>query len=164
MAYVNYGPWTQHVQQQCILMLTTHPTFTIQAERFQFPGQQPGNYLVFKGYAQDRFGGAHNLKYILPSNYPQAAPQCYFDKQLSLEIVQRLDYLGHQNMLTIPYLQTWNPNMSNLTQLTNALLPVIANNPPVAGGQNRQAAYAQPAQPNQPSYQQQAYQYANQQQ
>lgn len=39
-------------------------------------------------------------------------------------------------MLTIPYLQQWNYQVSNLAQLTGALMPVIAANPPVAGGAN----------------------------
>ena len=45
---------------------------------------------------------------------------------------------------------------SNLTHMTNALLPVIMNNPPIVGGSN--PAYAAPAQQNQNQYYQQQYQ------
>lgn len=55
----------------------------------------PTNHLVLKGVAGDRFGGQHPVKFILPANFPQSAPMCYFDKQLSIDIVQKLDYLGN---------------------------------------------------------------------
>jgi ubiquitin-protein ligase len=101
------------------------------AERFQFPGQPQNNFIVFKGAAMDRFGQSYKLKFIIPSNYPMSPPMCYFDQNLPQEVVRRLDYIGQQNMLTIPYLQRWNPQQSNLTMMVNELMPVVMNNPPV---------------------------------
>lgn len=102
----------------------------------------------------DRFGSSYKLKLIIPSNYPMSPPMCYFDQNLPQEVVRRLDYIGQQNMLTIPYLQTWNPHQSNLTMLVNQLLPVVMNNPPVLQSQN--PSYQQMPQQHQ-QYSQQAY-------
>lgn len=58
------------------------------------------------------------VKYILPSNYPFAAPKIYFDFQLPMDVVKSLNYVGDQNMIILPYTQQWNPSLSNLTELT----------------------------------------------
>ena len=59
-----------------------------------FPNEPTSNYLVLKGKIADNFGNYHPLKFILPTNYPLSHPRVYFDKQLSVDIVSRLPYIG----------------------------------------------------------------------
>jgi len=117
------------------------PQFQIAAERFrkfffhltklqEFPGEAPNNYIVLKGNIQDNMRQYHPIKMILPTNYPLAPPRVYFDKQLPVEVVQKLSYIGQQNIITIPYMQYWNPNVSSLSMLIGALIPIISAQPP----------------------------------
>jgi hypothetical protein len=36
----------------------------------------------------------HPIKIIITSNYPLTAPRVYYDKQLPLDVVQKLNYIG----------------------------------------------------------------------
>lgn len=49
------------------------------------------------------------VKYILPVQYPLYPPKIYFDFQLPLDVVKSVDYIGDNNMLSIPYIKAWNP-------------------------------------------------------
>lgn len=93
---------------------------------------------------QDNWQQYHPIKIILPTNYPIAPPRVYFDKQLTMDIIQSLSYMGQQNMIWIPYLQHWNAQTCNLVMMMNQLLPVIAANPPVPRNQQQQFYQQQP--------------------
>lgn len=87
------------------------PTFRPSAERFTFPGEQTSNYLVFKGpIICHTVNNQFPIKIILPLRYPNEAPRIYFDMQLTMNVVQTLNYIGAQNMITIPYMQGWGMN------------------------------------------------------
>jgi hypothetical protein len=62
-------------------------------------------------------------------------PKVYFDMQLTLDVVKRLDYIGDQNMLTITYMKQWNPIHSTLAELLANLIPLVDKNPPVPANQ-----------------------------
>jgi hypothetical protein len=49
----------------------------------------------------------------------------YLDQQAPAEIIQRLDYLGQNNMINIPYLQTWNMNTHSVAGMMQALMPIV---------------------------------------
>jgi len=99
MAYVNYGQYQMHVQQQLQQFMHMFAGFTLSAERFNFTGQ-PMNYLVYKGpIVSHSVRLQFPFKIILPANYPMAAPMVYLDQQAPPEVVARINYLGQQNMV-----------------------------------------------------------------
>jgi hypothetical protein len=73
-----------------------------------FPNEMPNNYIVLKGAMRDNYNNYYPLKIILPTDYPKSAPRCYYDMQLTSDIIQRLTYLNNQNQISISYLQMWN--------------------------------------------------------
>jgi ubiquitin-protein ligase len=101
-----------------------------------FPGEAANNYLVLKGFMTSSITkGNYPLKLIIPVNYPNVPPKVYFDMQLTLDVVKRLDYIGDQNMLTITYMKHWNPIQSTLAELLANLIPLVDKNPPVPANQ-----------------------------
>lgn len=70
------------------MLLNTHNSFKVSAQRFQFPNEPANNYMVFQGPINcHSMRTAFPIKLILPANYPLSPPKVYFDMQLPMEVV-----------------------------------------------------------------------------
>lgn len=101
--------------------------------------------IIFKGNL--KAGNTPDLnfkvKIILIQAFPFQAPKVYIDQQLDQRIVKQKQYLGNNNEIIIPYLQTWNMSNNNLKDLMKFLNSVVQADPPKLSDVQAGIAYSQ---------------------
>jgi len=104
----------------------------------------------------------NNVQYNIPVSiwlteaYPFAPPVCYVTPTPDMIIKPKHRHVDSQGMCYLPYLSTWNPTGSNLTNLITTMSKTFGLDPPVRS-QAQSAQTAQPAQPQPQPQQAQPY-------
>jgi hypothetical protein len=62
-------------------------------------------------HKQKTFG----FRFILPPDYPKAAPYVYLDEKENPQVIMMLDYLDAGNKLEWPYIHGWRQASANFT-------------------------------------------------